>query len=82
MIRVPFVFLADELDQLRIQHDALMHGDGPWLGVSLGIVKSDFNYQVSVVGPAEALNQFDGLSQWAALDVEPSQIAEARGFHH
>src|SRR5207253_2333782 len=36
--------------------------------------------EVPVVGPANALNDAAGISQRAALDVEPTEIAEVRGL--
>ena len=44
-----FVFLANELDQFRIQHDMLAHGDGPRLGVGFGVVDGDIDFQMPEV---------------------------------
>jgi hypothetical protein len=77
MRRVPFVFLAEELDQFRIRQNVLMHGDSPGFGVGLRIVDGHFNFEVPVIGAAEAFKNFSSGSQRAAFDIEPSEIPEA-----
>src|SRR5580698_5529491 len=72
MRRVHFVFLANELDQFGIHHDALVHLDGPGLGVGLRVVDGDLYFQVPEVGAAVALGDVGGSGQRAALDIQPS----------
>jgi hypothetical protein len=60
----------------------LVYRDGPGLGVGFGVVDGDLDIQVPEVGAAVALGDLAGVGQRAALDVQPSQIAESSGLDH
>src|ERR1700733_12277025 len=77
-----FVFVADELDQLRIEQDALLHLDGPRLGVSLRIFHGDVHFEMPETNASEPLRHFSRVGQWAALDIQPYVVAEAGGLYH
>src|SRR5437763_1058158 len=72
---------ADELDHFIVCDDALLHSDGPRLGIRLGIVDSDFDFQVTVIRPAESLHHLCGISQWIADNIEPDFINETSCFN-
>ena len=77
MRRVLLVFLANELDQLGIEHDLLVHGDRPGFGVGLRVVDRDLYIQVSEIGTTLAFNGFRRFGQRTSLDIEPSQVAKS-----
>src|SRR5215467_9064114 len=78
---VAFTLITDELDQLRIDPDLLPHGDGPRFCVSPGIVHSDLYFQIAEVRAAETLGHFRGVGHRAAVDIQPTIIAESGGLN-
>src|SRR5690242_5329539 len=78
-MRIVFaVLLANELDQFRVEHDPLVNRDGPRLGVGLGIVDGDLDFQMSEIRTPETLDDPAGLGQRAALYIQPAHIFEVR----
>src|ERR1700681_4676478 len=65
------VLEADELHQFTVEHDALVHPDGPWLRVCLRIVDRDVDLESSVIRPPEPLRQLRSVGQRIADDIEP-----------
>ena len=78
----PVVFRADELDQLRVRHNPLVHFDGERLGVRLRIFDRDLDFQAAVIHAPETLGQFSSVGQRAAIDIEPHVVAETGSLHH
>ena len=56
MLRVLFVFLANELDDVGIGQEVLVDVDSPGLGVGFGVVDGDLYVQMPKVGAVEALD--------------------------
>src|ERR1700730_5511656 len=55
------VLQTDELDQLPIEHDPLVHPDGKRHAVSLRIVHRDVDLQPALVDPPEPLAHLSGI---------------------
>src|SRR5712671_3654548 len=73
-----FVLVADELDQIGVEDDALVDPYGEQSGVGLRVVYRDVDSQRAVVGALKALGDSRGVSQRAAPDVEPPAISQSR----
>src|SRR5437667_10236769 len=71
-----FILRANELDQLRVEHDALVDLDGPRSRVGFRIVDRDLDFQIAVVHATEPLGPFRGVRQWAPVDIEPAIVPE------
>ena len=52
----------DFVNQLRIDNDALPKGDRPWLGICLGIIDGDLDFEVAKVRAADLLADLRSLS--------------------
>ena len=63
------VLQADELNQLRVEHDALFDRDGPRLRVRLRILDGDLDFQRSEVHSAEARQWRSGSNDLHTLAV-------------
>src|ERR1700680_3244930 len=79
---VPFAFRADVFEQIRVEHDGLIHLDRPWLGVCFGIVDGHFDFQLPEVRPPEPFSHFGGAGQRRAVVVGPQALPEASCLHH
>src|SRR5665213_1899057 len=77
-----FVFVADELDQIRIEQEPLLHLDGPGMGVSFRIFHGDLHFEMPEVDAPESLRHFSSAGQRTALHVQPYVVAKASGLHH
>src|SRR5436190_5560367 len=80
MSRGFFVLVTDELDQLGVGVQLLVHSNREGVCVSRWIFNSYVDLQRPVVQPLEPLRQFGLASQWAALDVEPHVVAKPDGL--
>ena len=77
-----FVLVADELDELAVENETLVHPDTEGCGVRLGIVDRDIDSQRAVVQTLEALGELRGVSQRAPSDVEPPTIFQSSRLDH
>src|ERR1700735_1795700 len=82
MRRVFFVLLADEFDQISIEHDPLMDLDRPGLRISLRVFHGDFDFEMPIIGPLETFRHFAGFSQRTPLNVEPYVVSETSRLYH
>src|SRR6202163_2673859 len=57
------VLQTDELDQLPVEHDLLVHPDGKRQVVRLRIVDGDVDLQLAVADPPEPLGDLRGIGQ-------------------
>ena len=72
MVRRALVLVADELDHLLVDHDALVDAHGERLGVGLGIVDRDVDLQRAEVRTPEPLGHLQRVGVRAAVDIEPA----------
>lgn len=77
MLYVSFVLRTNKIDQIRIGLEQLIHLDRPRLGVRLGIVDGDLDFQTPEVQPAEPLSDFACVRQRVGVRVEPNPVAKA-----
>src|ERR1700730_9269974 len=75
------VLETDELDQLSVEHDPLVHPDGKWHRVRLRIVDGDVDFQLAVVDPPEPLGHLAGVVGRAAPDIVRPSVLEPRRLH-
>jgi len=54
----PILFVANELDQVRVGHDSLVYPNCEWLRVNFRIFEGDYDFQVSVIHSPESLSHF------------------------
>src|SRR5690349_23585321 len=80
VLRRLLVLVADELDQLLIDGELLTHAHGERFRVSLRIVDGDVDLEVTEVGTTPALDELAFVGQRAAVDVEPTVVAEPGGL--
>ena len=74
-------FQADELNELCIRHQALMHCEAPRTGERLGVVNGDRDFQSSVIEAAEPFRQLALIADGRALLVQPALVLEAHSLH-
>src|SRR5688572_5991644 len=74
------ILVADELDELGVREEALVHADREWFLVSRWIFDGYVDLQCAVTRPAEALRHPAAARQRAALHVEPDVVAEPDGL--
>src|SRR5262245_52767573 len=77
---VDVVFRADELDELVVRHQPLWELHRPRTRVRLGVVDGDVDLERAVVHAPETLGHPSCVGERAAVDVEPSAVAEPTGF--
>ena len=82
MRQVLFVFETNVIQQVGIQLQDLVHLDGPGLGVRLGIVHGELDFQASVIETPDALGHLGGIRDRVAAGIEPDPVAKAGGLHH
>ena len=71
-VRIELLVLeTDELHQFSVEHDALVHPDGPRLRVGLRIVDRDVDFESAEIRSPEAFGQLRGVGQRIAVDIEP-----------
>src|SRR5690348_14086557 len=75
---------TDEFDEFRIDHDSLVDFDRPRLGISLGIVDGDFDFQRPEGRTAKLFCYLRVSGERTAANVEPKRfvIAESRRFDY
>src|SRR5438552_8276786 len=77
--RRALVLGADELDQLFVRNDLLVHANGEGRRVRLGIVDRDVDAQRSVIRPGVSLGHLRLVRERTSVDVEPPAVAEVVG---
>src|SRR5438105_4583500 len=82
------VLVADELDELVVGRDLLIHANGKWFRVGLRVVDCDVDFQLAVCGTADTLDEPGLVRVRAAAHVEPSVVGarlrspQIVGFDH
>ena len=76
------VLVADELDQLLVDHDALGDADRERLGVGLRVVDRDRDVQLAEPRPREPLGDLALIGQRTPPHVEPAAVDEVVRLHH
>src|SRR6185295_1001328 len=75
------VFVADELDELGIRHQALLDREGKWPSERLGVVHRDLDLERADIEPPKAFGHFQLVARRCAVLVDPRLIPEARGLN-
>src|SRR5690349_1435264 len=73
------ILVADELDDLVVGRNLLIHTKRNGLRVRLWIVERDVDFQLAVAWPADPLRKLRLLRVRAAADVEPSIVGTRLG---
>src|SRR5690349_24741282 len=66
------ILFADELDQLLIEHQLLVHAHRPRFRVRLLVVDGDVDFHLAERWAADSLGDLGGVGHRRANDVEPS----------
>jgi hypothetical protein len=74
------VLVTDELDQFRVEKNALIHTNGPRSRVGFRIVNGDVDLERPVIRPSKTLGQRCGIGERVADDVEPAAVLEPGRF--
>jgi hypothetical protein len=76
------VFVADELDQVRVRHNPLVYFDCERLCVNRRVFKRNHNFQIPVVDAAEAFGHLSSVGKSTAVYIKPYVISKPSGFHY
>src|SRR5215468_7465566 len=80
--QVLFVLETDVVQQIGIELENLVQLNGPRLGICLGVVHGDFDFQMAVVRAAYAFCHFGGIRDRITGGIEPDPVSKAGGLYY
>ena len=71
MCQVAIIFIANELEQVSIQHQTNFFSDGPWFCIGLRVIDRDLDFHRSEVLAPVPFGDMQGLGRGFASLIQP-----------